>query len=419
MDSFRKLQLELFKYFEKLESEAERNIIRAYQGTLIDLKHILADTFEKYEEDGVLTYAEMIRYGRLHKLNQHTASLEVKLYQTTTKAIEDTLTTTYKNAFNQTEDILKDTLGRKSLIGIIREDELQKALTSEISGLKWAERMDLRKDQALLKLRETLVQGLYNGESYKQMAERLNLAIGKDVPNAVRIMRVESHRVFSEAKKDRLDRIQGVALFKEWITSGDEAVRSNHVPMNGVKVPYKQNFRLPNGNEGFAPCQIGATADDCNCRCDWVVDTYDDKDKKKFAQSVDFGDKSGIIELDKTLDEPKGETMKLLPRYEEAVIPIEKFTKYALDYEKDPNKAQVFEKVLGYNQSNADKLIENIKSNIHKFEAVEREDIGHGVRYQVTMTLTGETGRSAKVLTAWIDDNKNGQMRLTSAYIDR
>ncbi len=59
---------------------------------------------------------------------------------------------------------------------------LDRALTNNISGLK--------------KIRETITQGLHDGATYKQMADRLNEALSGDVVNPVRIVRTEGHRVF-------------------------------------------------------------------------------------------------------------------------------------------------------------------------------------------------------------------------------
>ena len=107
----------------------------------------------------------------------------------------------------------------------------------------------------------------------------------------------------------------------------------------------------------------------------------------------------------------------LLPNYQEAVIPQEKFTQYALNPLKDKNKAEAFEKALGYNLKNADKLIENIKNNIPNFNAKEKEDTGYGKRYEIIMTLLGENNKYANVKTAWIIDKDTKQTRLTSAYV--
>jgi len=108
--------------------------------------------------------------------------------------------------------------------------------------------------------------------------------------------------------------------------------------------------------------------------------------------------------------------MNTLPRYEKAVIPREKFTEYALDHEKPNNKARMFQSALGYNLNNADELINNIYTNLPNFPADVIGDDGHGMRYNVFMDLTGPNGKTATVLTAWIDDKTNGEMRLTTAF---
>lgn len=107
----------------------------------------------------------------------------------------------------------------------------------------------------------------------------------------------------------------------------------------------------------------------------------------------------------------------LLPNYQDAIIPPEKFTEYALNPLKDKNKAEAFEKALGYNLSNSDKLIENIRNNIDKFNAKEKEDLGYGPRYEIIMRLLGENNKKANVKTAWIIDKDTKQTKLTSAYV--
>ena len=35
------------------------------------------------------------------------------------------------------------------------------------------------------------------------------------------------------------------------------------------------------------------------------------------------------------------------------------------------------------------------------------------------MEIEGRNSRTAKIITAWIDDNKTKEMRLVSAYVDK
>lgn len=69
--------------------------------------------------------------------------------------------------------------------------------------------------------------------------------------------------------------------------------------------------------------------------------------------------------------------------------------------------------------SNIDKLIENIKRNINDCEFKEMPDTGYGRRFKVTLDLTGENGKTAKVLIAWLLDKNTNEFRLTSIYVDK
>lgn len=108
-----------------------------------------------------------------------------------------------------------------------------------------------------------------------------------------------------------------------------------------------------------------------------------------------------------------------LPRYKEVVIPEAKFTQYALNPDKDPNKARAFKEALGYTQENAEDLIQQIREELSKYRAVEKGDRGYGMTYEVVMDITGPNKKTAKVLTAWIDDKNNGEMRLTTVHVDK
>lgn len=100
-------------------------------------------------------------------------------------------------------------------------------------------------------------------------------------------------------------------------------------------------------------------------------------------------------------------------------IPDEKFTKYALDFTKDPNKARAFKEALGYTKDNYRDLIDNISNSFDENRLIEKSDNGFGMRYSQVMNLTGANGKTAKVMTAWIYDEDIRDYRLTSAYIDK
>ena len=109
--------------------------------------------------------------------------------------------------------------------------------------------------------------------------------------------------------------------------------------------------------------------------------------------------------------------MEVLLNADQAIISIEKFTEYALHPIKGKGKALAFEQALGYNLSNAEKLMDNIRTNLNNFEAKLKGDNAFGLKYEVLMNLTGENGKTASVMTSWILEYEVDYPRLTSAYV--
>ena len=100
-----------------------------------------------------------------------------------------------------------------------------------------------------------------------------------------------------------------------------------------------------------------------------------------------------------------------------AKIPKEKFTDYCLDPIRQPDKAIAFKDALGYTKENCAKLIENIEKHIDESKFIEKGDSGFGMKYEQIISIIGENGKEANVLTAWIDDN--GEKRMTSVYVTK
>lgn len=98
-------------------------------------------------------------------------------------------------------------------------------------------------------------------------------------------------------------------------------------------------------------------------------------------------------------------------------IPVEKFTEYALDPIKQPDKAKAFKDALGYTLDNYRDLIDNISINLDKKALKYKRSNQDGDLYEYIMVLIGANGRQANVLTAWIYDYKKRELRLITAHV--
>ena len=127
------------------------------------------------------------------------------------------------------------------------------------------------------------------------------------------------------------------------------------------------------------------------------------------GKSLDKSAGSGIIKASKT-------PIRLDLQYF-AVVPKEKFTKYALDPVKQPDKARVFREALGYTMDNYQDLIDNISANLDESALKFKGSNEQGKLYEYVMRITGANGKQANVCTGWIIENGKTEPRLTSAYV--
>lgn len=253
-------------------------------------------------------------------------------------------------------------------------------------------------------LNSNIAQGIARGDSYERLTRRLRERFSSVSRNdAYRLIYTEGTYVMAEATMQPFTKD-----FEKYrlSTVGDGKVCS--ICRGVAKEVFNITDRQPGVN--FPPLHPW-------CRCTFIIEVDDwDKWMEDYEKRYGNGQSKKIAERLKSRE--KQGIMKL-PKYQEVVIPKEKFTQYALNPDKDPNKAKAFQLALGYTLENADELIKQIYDKLPEYEAKEKPDNGWGKRYEVKMDLTGPNGKTAKVLTAWIEDKDTGEMRLTSAYVDR
>ena len=110
--------------------------------------------------------------------------------------------------------------------------------------------------------------------------------------------------------------------------------------------------------------------------------------------------------------------MARLPNADQAVVPLEKFTEYALnpDHPSGRHKARVFQAALGLTQEDAAFLQATVQVIALTHEANPEEPTVYGERYVIDFELTTDRG-SATVRTAWMVRRSEDFPRLTTCYV--
>ena len=256
------------KRAERLEQKGVKSTSAHHKKTLDNLRLELAKLYEKHGVDGRIAWEDMSKYGRLDKLDKMIQKEVKALYKSTQKEIRSTLNRVAQDTYNNSITIVEKETGRK-LRGIVKKLNVAKVVNDDMAGLEWITRTNNHRHNFIHKLSSDIRSGLKRGDTYQTLSRKLKEETQISANKANVIIRTEGHRVHSQARKDSLDGIakQGIRMYKTWVSSQDERVREQHEEMNGVEIPYEDDFVLPDGTIGSAPALTGEAHHDINCRC--------------------------------------------------------------------------------------------------------------------------------------------------------
>ena len=197
-------------------------------------------------------------------------------------------------------------------------------------------------------------------------------------------------------------------------------IRGEYRPVDSYEGTELTAEPLPNGNETLPngnaePLDKSARGGIIEVRENKDPDYIQDPDTGKMEGSRPSGDGTSGESSEQGITGEKTVSIKNVTG-KTATISMRKFTEYSLNPEKQPDKARAFKDALGYDLSNYQQLEKQIRDTFDREKLKEKEKIKYGTKYEQKMMLKGPNGKTAKVLTGWIDDNKD--FHLTSVYID-
>lgn len=433
---WRRRETEQLKYYMSEEVVYQKELKEIYAYMMDQIQKEINGFYAKYAKKEGITLPEARKrvskldieaYGRKaakyvkEKDFSKEANEEMRLYNVTMKInrlemLKANIGLELADGFNDLQKYFDRILNKRTLdeftrqAGILGNTILDNAKAAEsivnasFHNAKFSDRIWLYQGMLKAELDKLLRQGLIQGKHPRELSRHLVKLFGISAYNAERLMRTELARVQTEAQKRSFEQ-NGYEEY-EFIPLGTACEICKSLDRKHFKV----KDMVPGKN---------ASPMHPNCRCSTAA--Y--MDREKFERWLDEKahepeNREWLKKQSESLEKKTDFDIIRLPRYNEVVIPKAKFTQYALNPDKDPDKAKAFEKALGYTMDNADALIEQINERLSEYEAVEKGDRGWGMAYEVIMDITGPNGKTAKVLTGWIDDKNNGEMRLTTVHID-
>lgn len=249
----------------------ERDVARKYAHLLTEIREKTAKLYERYEVDGVLTYAEAAKFDRLNKYMAEVQHLLKTHYADLNKVMPEILGDIYKDGYYLTAWAVESESKTLLRYSVASHEQITAMVNNPVSGLTLRDRLEWNRTNIIYTIQQEVSQGLRNGETYTTMAKRLKKTLEGDATKAMRIVRTEGHRVQESAKLEAVEHAnkKGVIMVKTWNSMEDERVRrgtANHQNLNNKTIEIEKDFEDGLG-KGKAPGQLGAAGSDINCRC--------------------------------------------------------------------------------------------------------------------------------------------------------
>ena len=425
-----KHQKQVVQYQLDSEKEVIKQLTAQYQKALDDINRKI-----RILQSDELTQSRVYRIEYQKALKMQVEAILEKLHSDEYTTIQQFLSHSYTDAFVGT---VYDMFGQG--VPFIMPIDNNAAVKAVITDSKISEGLyeHLGVDTKKLKnsIRSEITRGIAAGLPHSEIARNIAAYAKAPLSRAKTIVRTESHRIQQASRNDaqNMAKSRGADVVKQWDSTLDGKTRSSHRRLDGQIRELDEYFEI-RGKKARYPGDFGDPAEDCNCRCQLLQRArvaLDESELKTLQERAEF------FGLDKN-DDFEDFKKKYLKASEKSNLPLEKsvksgkikegdiglqffakmpeakFNAYALNPDKNPDKARAFKEALGYDMTNYKDLMQNIMDHIDESKFVEKDDRGFGTRFEYVIELEGANGKKAKVMTAWIQDGD--EKRLTSVYV--
>ena len=272
----RKMEKEIRKIYEQAQDEITQKwnaYMEKGQERLNELWQAYEDAPKGERRNAKQAYQDAVRSYTLQ--NEH--------YENMLKDVSDRLSRVNEIALNYTNDKLAGiyTINYNQKIEGITDSGLRFDIVDEHTVQRLIKDGDIQlpykhlnrvKDRRwnTRRLNSAVLQGILQGESMHDIAERILPVVNNDANAAIRNARTMVTGAENRGRLDRYEDLQeqGAVIKKVWIATHDDRVREWHLDMDGQEVDLDEPFIDGNGNEIDYPADpSGAPETVYNCRC--------------------------------------------------------------------------------------------------------------------------------------------------------
>ena len=261
-------------YLNELLDDAEDELDRVFLNRLKAMKQWLAELYDKYPDGNGISRTEIYKYRRFEKEMQFIKANIQEDYKQAYALIYGLMASQFVENYIRSGYVYEMTLATDMQYAIPSAETIREAVTNPIKELTLNATLNTHRNQVLRRIRIELGQGIQAGESYSQMAKRLEKAFNFSRNKAKLTAVTEAGRSQSKGRLRSVEKVREYAPDKKtdklWLSSRDASVRHAHRVLDGQKAGKDDLFEYK-GHKAPAPSLFNIARLDVRCRCDTLL----------------------------------------------------------------------------------------------------------------------------------------------------
>lgn len=278
-----------------LSSQTEQLMAQEYAKSRTAIKNKMAELYEKYGDEGTLTFSEMSKANRMQQLTDFIDSEMERLTGVVNAQIEFFTKEAYSQSYYNYTSVINEQAGMSLSWGVLNPDMIASIVNEpSVSGMSLGDILDKNRYLSLLEERQVITQGLIQGDSFQEMARRISQSFDKIFSDALRIARTEGTRAAGEGQALAYDRAEemGIELKRIWSASATGDARHYNWGWNKAVADKDGYFTFTHsaGKGGVvtrsakSPGKFGIASWDINCFPESVYIDYNSKIDKLYKR---------------------------------------------------------------------------------------------------------------------------------------
>lgn len=293
------IYIETDRALEDFIKEHGKSIDDEFMIVLEALKRKIAEEFEKFGANGILTREEMTKYGRWSLLEQYIITeiqnLNTRQVQLTKDSIRDIFEESYYRYGYMIESEVE-----LSIYEILNQAQIDSGIKNENTPIEWEDRVRKNNEEFMFFVIQDIYESLATGSSYADIVKDVSERFTKGANKGINLLWIEAKRVQEKANFESMEKAnetlkyQGIQVRKQWLSAKDSRVRHTHRHLDGQTVDLDEMFTSSSGAKALAPRQFGVPSEDINCRCTLINVFFDENGKRiggKAMRARNHGDR--------------------------------------------------------------------------------------------------------------------------------